>query len=105
MRLSSPRTGLPLSDRDMYVAVTVAWYRLFSREQRRQHPLGPYVFGDEFTRSVAAADVNAALVAHLCAQTACRHGSQWGRGERLPLDLEPREAIDPAAAWWREIDG
>jgi hypothetical protein len=102
---SSSRTGLQLSDRDMYVAVTVAWYRFFSRAQRRQHPLRPYVFGNEFTRSVAAAEIDAVLVAHACAQIACRHGSQWGRGERLQPELEPREALDPAAAWWRGLDG
>jgi hypothetical protein len=89
----------------MYVAVTVAWYRLFSREQRRQHPLGPYVFGDQFTQSVAMTAIDAVLVAHVCAQIACRDGLHRGRGERLKINLEPREALDPAAAWWRELDG
>ena len=96
-------SGSPLSDRDIYVAVTLAWYRLFAREERRRHPLGPYVLGGGFTRSVAAVPVDVALVASACARIACRHPSQE-RGELLPVALEPHEAFDPAVAWWRELE-
>jgi hypothetical protein len=89
------------SEQDMYVAVTVAWYQMCSREERRRHPLGPYVLGPRFTRFVADAPVERGLVASVCAEIARRHTLQ--RSEHLPTELLPHEALDPAVAWWREL--
>jgi hypothetical protein len=101
---SSSGAGWPLSDRYMYVAVTAAWCRLFSRDDRRKHPLGPYVLGRGFGRSVASAPIEGVLVAYVCARIAYRHTLQQDRGELLSIELSPREALDPAAAWWRELE-
>ena len=94
----------PQSDEDMYLAVTRAWCRMLSREERRKRPLGPHVFGGGFARSVANAPIDGLLVASICAQLACRHMWQRGAGESLPLDRPPHEALDPAAAWWRALE-
>jgi hypothetical protein len=72
-----------------------------SREERRRHPLGPYVLGAQFARFVADAPVEKSLIASVCAEIARRHTLQ--RGESLPTELLPHEALDPAVAWWREL--
>lgn len=91
-------------EEDLYVAVTRAWCRMLSREERRKRPLGPYVFGCGFVRSVAVVPVDQLLVASVCARLACRY--TWPRdvGESLPLERPPSEALDRAAAWWRAFE-
>ena|SRR6202035_5543668 len=88
----------PRSDEDMYLAVTTAWCRMFSRTERRKHPLRPYVLGRDFARSVAGVPVDGLYVATVCARLACRR--MQGRGVSWPLEHSPQEALDPAAAWW-----
>ena len=87
----------------MYVAVTVAWYQAYSWEDRRRHPLGPYVLGRLFARYAASVSVDVGVIASVCAQLARRHQTQ--RGELIPMALQPRQALDPASAWWHELPG
>jgi hypothetical protein len=89
----------------MHVAVTVAWFRTLSRDERRKRPLCPYVFGRGFASSLADAPLDGLLVAAVCARLACRHTWQRDEAESLPLERPPHEALDPAAAWWRALDG
>lgn len=89
----------------MYVAITRAWYRMHGNDQRRQYPLRPYVLGPLFARTVTAAFVDPPLVARVCAQLASLHRWQVNAGESLPLRHEPREVLDPARAWWLELEG
>lgn len=89
----------------MYVAVTRAWTRTLSREERRKRPLCPYVFGRGFATSMARAAIDERLVASLCARLACQHRWQRYGGESLPLECPPHDALDPAAAWWRAFEG
>ncbi len=91
-----------LSDDELYVAVTTAWYRMFLCAERREHPLGPYVFGDGFARSVAVAPIEALRVVAVCARVACRRAC--GDRESWPAELWAREALDPVAGWWCAID-
>ena len=86
----------------MYLAITTAWCRMFLRADRRKHPLGPYVIGEDFVRSVARAPLDARHVAAVCARIASRH--THGDRESWPVDLLPQEALDPAAAWWCAIE-
>lgn len=95
----------PQSDEDMYLAVTRAWCRIFSRDERCKHGFGPYVFGRGFARSVADAPIDGLRVAFVCARLACQHMRQRCRGESLPLECLPHEALDPVAAWWFALDG
>ena len=99
---ASHGSSWPQSDEDMYLAVTKAWCRMFSREERRKHPLGPYVLGRDFARSVANAPIDGRHVASVCSQLACRH--MRGRGESWPLEYLPQGALDPAVAWWCVIE-
>lgn len=92
----------PRSDEDMYLAVTAAWCRMFLRTERRKHPLGPYVLGEDFTRSVAKAPLDTRRVVAVCARVASLH--THGDRESWPVDLVPQEALDPAAAWWCAIE-
>jgi hypothetical protein len=86
----------------MYIAVTTAWCRMFLRTERRKHPLGPYVLGENFIRSVAGASLDARRVAAVCARVASLH--THGDRESWQVDLSPQEALDPAAAWWCAIE-
>lgn len=88
----------------MYVAVTRAWARTFSAQERRKRPLRPYVFSPDFASSVAHAPVNKLLVVSLCARLACGHAWQRGVGPSLPLDQPPQDALDRAASWWRALE-
>lgn len=88
----------------MYLAVTSAWCRMFSQVERRKHPLAAYVFGHMFVRSVAAAHLDALLVASVCARLACRYAWQRDGGEPLPLEQPPQGALDPTAAWWLQLE-
>lgn len=92
----------PQSDEDMYLAVTAAWCHMFLRAERRKHPLGPYVFGEDFTRSVARTQIDARRVAGVCARVACFH--THGNRESWPVELLSRETLDPPAAWWCAIE-
>jgi hypothetical protein len=95
-------TRWPHSDEDIYLAITTAWCRMFMRAERRKHPLGPYVLGESFTRSVARAPIDSLRVAAVCARVACLH--LHGDRESWSVDLSPQEALDPAAAWWCAIE-
>jgi RHS repeat-associated protein len=70
------RSGWSGSEEAMYVAITRAWCRLGSREERRVHPLD-YVLGAGFVGSVARAPVDWRLVAVVCAKLASRY--PWER--------------------------
>jgi hypothetical protein len=89
----------------MYVAVTRAWYRSLLPHERQHWPLRRYVFGRDFARSVANAPVDVLLVVSICARLACRHPSRHDGAHPLTLEHEPREALDPAVAWWRALVG
>lgn len=94
----------PRSDEELYVAVTKAWCRTLTREERRKWPLSPYVFGRGFARSVAESQVDSLQVASACARLARKHTGQQERGESLALEPTPQEALDWAAAWWYALD-
>ena len=102
MTTDSYDASWPRSDEDMYLAITTAWCRMFLRTERRKHPLGPYVLGEYFIRSVGRAPLDARHVAAVCARVASRHTD--GERESWPVDIVPREALDPAAAWWCAIE-
>ena len=91
------------SEEAMYVAVTRAWFLLVSWEQRREHPLEPYVFGPQFVRSVIAAPVGAGLVAAVCAKLACRYPWERGSSDPAPLPGSPVAPTDPLSTWWRAL--
>lgn len=92
------------SEEDLYVAITRAWFGMFSRGERRKRPLCPYVFSRGFVRSVADAPVDGLLVALVCAHLACCHIWRRDGGESLPLKRPPLKALDQAAAWWRAFE-
>lgn len=94
----------PQSEEGMYVAITKNWFRALSREERRKHPLGPYVLGRDFARSLSEAPIDRLLVASVCARLACRHTWERDGGESMPLRYEPREALDPAVVWWLALE-
>jgi hypothetical protein len=88
----------------MYLAITTAWCQMFSREDRRKHPLGRYVLGRCFAKSVADAAIDGLRVASVCALLASRRMRELGRRESSPLRCLPHEALDPAVAWWCAFD-
>jgi hypothetical protein len=88
----------------MYVAITKNWFRMLSREERRKHPLGPYVLGGDFARSLSDVSIDRLLVASVCVRLACRHTWERDGCESLPLKHEPREALDPAMVWWLALE-
>jgi hypothetical protein len=92
----------PQSDEDMYLAVTLAWCRMFLRTERRKYPLGPYVLGEDFIRSVVMAPLDAHRVAAVCARIASLH--TYGDRESWPVDTWPHEELDSTAAWWCAIE-
>ncbi len=87
----------------MYVAVTRAWFLLVSWEQRRNHPLEPYVLGPHFVRSMVEAQVDARLVASVCAKLACRYPWERDSSEPAPLPGPPVGPSDPLSTWWRAL--
>jgi hypothetical protein len=93
------------SEEAMYLAVTLAWFGLVDREQRRQHPLEPYVFGWRFVRSVISGPVEPRVVALACAKLACRYPGEKGAAEPMPLPSPPAAAGDPLSTWWRACEG
>jgi hypothetical protein len=88
----------------MYVAITRAWCRLGSREERRVHPLD-YVLGAGFVGSVAQAPVDWRLVAVVCAKLASRYPWERDSGEPMPLSGPPVAPGDPLSRWWRALEG
>ena len=86
----------------MYLVIASVWCRALTRTERRKHPLGPYVLGSGFAGSVAGALIDGLQVASVCARLACRHVQD--RGESLPLEHPPEDALDPATAWWCPVD-
>lgn len=98
-------SGQLCSEEDMYVAVTRAWYRMLTREERRRHSLRPYVFGSDFMRSILNSRVDLSLTATVCARLACSHRLDELGGEVLLLKRPARKALDPLVAWWRAFEG
>lgn len=94
----------PQSEEGMYVAITRNWFRMLSHEERRKHPLRPYVLGRDFARSLSDVPIDRLLVASVCARLACRHMWERDGGESMPLEHEPRDALDPAMAWWLALE-
>lgn len=76
---------------------------MVSWEQRREHPLEPYVFGPRFVRSIVDARVDARLVAAVCAKLACRYPWERGSSEPTPLPCPPHAPTDPLSTWWRAL--
>ncbi|MGH2880349.1 MAG: hypothetical protein ACRDK4_12190, partial [Solirubrobacteraceae bacterium] len=96
-------SGSPSGDEAMYVAVTRAWCRLVSPAARRGHPLGPYVFGQRFVRSIVKAQADVWLVALVCAKLACQYPWERDSGEPMPLLGPPIRPNDPLSTWWRAL--
>lgn len=88
----------------MYVAVTRAWFRMLTHDERRKWPLSPYFFGRGFVRSIARSRVDGLQVALACARLARKHTGQQERGESFTLEATPRDALDWAAAWWYALE-
>lgn len=86
----------------MYLAITEAWCRMFLRTERRKHPLGPYVLGEDFIRSVAKVPLDMRRVAAVSARVASLY--THGDRESWPVDLVPQEALDSASAWWCTLE-
>jgi len=93
------------SEEAMYLAVTRAWFGLVGREDRRRHPLEPYVFGWRFVWSVMGGPVEPRVVALTCAKLACRYPGEKGAAEPMPLLGPPAAAGDPLSTWWRACEG
>jgi hypothetical protein len=97
------QSGERPSEEAMYIAVTRAWFLLVSWDQRREHPMEPYVFGPQFVRSVIAAPVGAGPIATVCAKLACRFPWERGSSEPAPLLGPPVAPTDPLSTWWRAL--
>jgi hypothetical protein len=74
---------------------------LVDREERRKHPLEPYVFGQRFVWSVVGGPVEASVVALTCAKLACRYPWERSEAEPMPLPGPPAAEGDPLSTWWR----
>ena len=61
-------------EEELYVAMTRAWCRAFSRPQRRESPLRRHVFGPLFAERVVRGrgNIDAGRVAAVCAEISCR---------------------------------
>jgi hypothetical protein len=94
--------GLDAEQR-LHVLITIAWAQTQSSPaDRRDHPLGRYVFGREFIESVKRkpVGVSSERVARVCAMVACRRATQTG-AEPHPLRRTP----SPTAPQWERADG
>src|ERR1700735_3941033 len=105
LTLGSPMsTGTPSwssAEENMYLEIIKVWYQMFTRGERRRHPLGPYVIGDGFIESVANASIDTVRVAAVCARVAYR--PKIGDRDSWPVEFQPQEAHDPTTAWWGAI--
>lgn len=105
IRQPSVDIGQRWSEEDMHVTVTRAWFRMFTPEERRRHPLRPHLFDRDFVRSILNTRVNILLVASVCARLACSHRLDEPGGDLLPLERSAKDAFDPLVAWWRAFEG
>jgi hypothetical protein len=93
-------------ERDLYVGITAAWYRMQIYGLDISHAIRSYVLGDGFANSVqdALSDVALEQVIAICALVVS--SKPWElAGLRKILDTQsihhvPREALDPVCAWW-----
>jgi hypothetical protein len=85
----------------MYLEIIKVWYQMFTRLERRRHPLGPYVIGEGFIESVANASVDSIHVAAACARVV--YLPTTGDRDSWPVEFQPQEAHDPTTAWWCAI--
>ena len=56
--MSIGTTSWSPAEENMYLEIIKVWYQMFTRLERRRHPLGPYVIGEGFIESVANASVD-----------------------------------------------
>jgi hypothetical protein len=95
-----------LYERDLHVAITLAWYEAQPQGFQLDGVLRPYAFGREFASSVQGTEryVDRERVAAICARLVC--SQPWGlRGLKKVLDTQgigraPKHELDPVCAWW-----
>ena len=95
-----------LYERELYVAITLAWYEAQPRGSVLDDVLRPYVFGRGFATSVQDAEkyIDRERVAAICALLVC--SQPWDlRGLKKVLDTQsigrvPKHELDPVCAWW-----
>jgi hypothetical protein len=95
-----------LYERDLHVAITIAWYEARPRGFKLDGVLRPYAFGSGFATSVEDNEKYADLehVAATCALVVC--SQPWElRGIKKVMDtqsigLSPKHEGDPVCAWW-----
>jgi hypothetical protein len=91
---------------DLYVGITVAWYRMRNHGLDISHAIRSYVLGDGFAKSVqdALSEVSFEQVIAICALVVSSKAWELA-GLRKILDTQnihraPIEALDPVCAWW-----
>jgi hypothetical protein len=94
----------PYTETDLYLAVTRGWCELPSRQARREHPIGGYIFGWRFVASVERTPVPVPIVAWAILKVVCRRNSPNDGAVSLSLSAERRSPFDAVAAWWWPFD-
>lgn len=95
--------GLLDPEQRMHILIAFEWTQAQSSStDRHEHPLGRYIFGRQFLRSVQRkpAGVSMDRIARVCAMVACKRATQAG-SEPHPL----RQGPGPTAPQWQRADG
>lgn len=95
--------GLLDPEQRMHILIAFEWTQAQSSPaDRHEHPLGRYIFGRQFLRSVQRkpAGVSMDRIARVCAMVACKRAMQAG-SEPHPL----RQGPGPTAPQWQRADG
>lgn len=95
--------GILDPEQRMHILIAFEWTQAQSSPvDRHEHPLGRYIFGRQFLRSVQRkpAGVSWGRIARVCAMVACRRATQAG-SEPHPL----RQGPGPSAPQWQRADG
>jgi hypothetical protein len=80
----------PYTETDLYLVVTRGWCELPSRQARREHPIGGYIFGWHFVASVERTPVPVPIVARTILKVVCRRDSPNDGAVSLAL----RESVE-----------
>ncbi len=101
------RTARPIRSLDEDVRVTVTELRCTTRtlDEQRQELLRSYVLGERFAGSLARSPVEMRHVAYTILLIASGHPSVTGGSVPLTLTRSARGALQPWAAWWRQLVG
>lgn len=101
----SPRTFAVATEEELYAEIARAWYRMDSAAGHIERPMQPYTIGPEFANEVwSQREDSAQRIVAVCARVVSFHNWQLSGAQRVAsVDEPPREALDPAAAWWQPL--